>query len=296
MSDRTIDFMRAEVRAVRRLAPHLIRVIFGGAELDRFVATGHPDQRIHIALPAPGAEPLAPTVVDGRADYTRAGESPPLRNYTVRAWDERTHELTVDFADHGNGPAVEWARAATPGDALYLNADIGWYRPPADTAWQLLVADLAGLPALAHIVEELPATTRATVIVELPEQADLPVWRTAARLDVRVLAGTGNGLAPSALAGAVRAIDEPEEPAYVWAATEAAESRAIRKHAREAWGLDRERVDSIGYWRLDSERWLARYRAVEAEMEGVWDSALRSGLSEGEAEEIYDEALERAGL
>ena len=296
MTERGTDFLRAEVREVRRLAPRLIRVVFGGGELDRFVATEHPDQRIHLAPPAPGADPIVPTVVDGRADYTDADERPALRNYTVRAWDPRSHELTVDFADHGSGPAVEWARAARPGDALYLNADIGWYRPPADTAWQLLVSDLAGVPALARIVEELPAGARATVVVELPERADLPVWRTAAHLDVRVLTGTGNGLAPSALAEAVVGIECPGEAAYVWAATEAADSRAIRKHVREVWGLGRERVDSIGYWRLDSERWLARYLEVESQLEGVWEDALRSGLSEDEAEEIYDEALERAGL
>jgi len=295
MTDRATDFLRAEVQEVRRLSPHLLRVVFGGGELDRFVASGHPDQRIHLAPPAPGAQPPEPTVVDGRADYVEGAERPPLRNYTVRAWDPRTHELTVDFADHGSGPAVEWVRAAAPGDAVYLNADIGWYRPPADTAWQLLVADLAGLPALARIVEELPAGARATVIVEIPERADLPVWRTAAHLDVRALTGTGNGRTPSALADAVLGI-EPDEPAYVWAATEATDSRAIRKHTRDEWGLPRERVDSIGYWRVESERWMARYLEVEPQLEAVWDDAVRRGLSEDEAEEIYDEALERAGL
>jgi len=209
VTDRAIDFLRAEVREVSRLSPHMIRVVLGDGELERFAATEHPDQRIHIAPPAPGAEPLVPTVVDGRTDYTDADERPALRNYTVRGWDPRGHELTVDFADHGSGPAVEWVRAARAGDALYLNADIGWYEPPADTAWQLLVADLAGLPALARIVEELPAGSSATVIVELPEHADLPVWRTAAQLDVRVLTGTGNGLAPSGLAEAVQGSRRP---------------------------------------------------------------------------------------
>ena len=48
-------------------------------------------------------------------------------------------------------------RAGRPGDEVYVTQAMGWYAPPADTAWQLLAGDLTGLPAIGRILESLPA-------------------------------------------------------------------------------------------------------------------------------------------
>ena len=55
---------------------------------------------------------------------------------------------------HAGGVAGPWARTAQPGQVVYLTDARGWYAPPDDSAWQLLIADLTGLPALERIVEE----------------------------------------------------------------------------------------------------------------------------------------------
>ncbi|GIH20056.1 siderophore-interacting protein [Rugosimonospora africana] len=295
--DRREDYRRARVCSAEPVSPSLMRIRFGGDELRGFAATGHADQRVIIALPSPGEdEPTPPVTVDGSRGYPDGTRCPELRSYTVRDWDPRHGELVVDFALHAAGVATEWARRARAGAVVYVHADTGWYRPPADTAWRLLVADLAGLPALARIVETLPAGARAHVLAEVPESADVQRWRCAADLSVQWLVGSGNGVGPSALTGAVRALALPASPCYVWSAAEAGIARTIRKHARTSWHLAASRFDIIGYWRAEQEAWLARYRSVEARMEELWTAGIRDGKSEDDVIDMLDDALEQAGL
>jgi hypothetical protein len=47
---------------------------------------------------------------------------------------------------------------------------------------------------------------------------------------------------------------------------------------------------------VEKERWMTRYEEVGESLEKVYESAVASGLSEGDALEIYEEALEKAGL
>src|SRR4051794_41676026 len=99
-------------------------------------------------------------MTDGTQDYPDPDDQPPMRSYTVRAWDPAVPRMLVDVVVHEGGMASAWAQGARAGDVIYVTEAMGWYRPPADSTWQLLVADLAGLPALARTVEELPAGTQ----------------------------------------------------------------------------------------------------------------------------------------
>jgi NADPH-dependent ferric siderophore reductase len=296
-TERSEDFMRAEVRAVEQLTPNMLRVHFAGDQLQRFTATEHPDQRVWIAFPVPGhAQPPTPQLVEGCGRYPDAVRA-EVRNYTVRAWHPAACELVVDFALHAHGLASDWARASAPGTVVYLHADVGWYRPPADTRWWLLSADMAGLPALGHIVEHLPPNAYCHAIVEVSTAADLQQWDSpATEFSVQYLIGSGNETAANQLAAAVRAFPPPKGPGYVWSATEAGIARAIRKHVRGSWGMDASRFDITGYWRADQEAWLVRYRQVQTQIEAVWQTALAEGKSDDEAEELYEHALEQAGL
>ncbi|PQP53514.1 siderophore-interacting protein, partial [Mycolicibacterium austroafricanum] len=84
---------------------------------------------------------------------------------------------------HGDGVGTAWASRAAEGDKVVLAHANSWYRPPATTDWQLLVADMAGLPALAAILDD-PPPVPTTVFVEvvdddalayLPTQPDVTV-------------------------------------------------------------------------------------------------------------------------
>lgn len=215
------------------------------------------------------------------------------RNYSVRHSDG--DRIVIDVVLHARGIATTWAARTVPGDRVGLDHARSWYRPEPSTDWQLLVADLSGLPATARIIEELPVGVPVTLIAEVVDEQDLSYLPVHPDVTVIASVGTGNGHAASELARMVREYEMPAGRGYCWFAGEAAESRAVRKYLRSAgWTLDQ--LDVTGYWRFDSETWDARFALVSDEVVAVWERAVAAGKSERAADEEYDEALERAGL
>ena len=291
------DYFRAEVRQVGALTPNMIRIVFGGPDLRRFASSGDPDERLVVVLPRPGERAAAAPVrqPDGTLDYPAADE-PQMRSYTVRRVDAATGELVIDVVRHQGGVAAAWAVQARVGDAVHLSPAKGWYSPPDDVSWQLLLADMTALPALGRILEELPRGRRAVVLAEVTASADRQDIRSAGDVTTTWLPGSGNGHGPSRLLAALQSVELPDGPGYLWFAGEAAESRAVRKYVRRELGWPTERFTVLGYWRADKERWMARYSEVGESLEKVYENAVASGLSAGDALEVYEEALEKAGL
>ena len=292
------DYFRAEVREVVALTPSMIRVVFGGVDLRRFVSSGDPDERLVVLVPRDGEHVTdAPVRADdGTLDYPEDYDGPEMRSYTVRRFDATTGEMLIDFVRHDGGVAASWASRAEAGDVVYLSPAKGWYAPPAGVAWQVLMADLTALPALGRIVEELPAGQRAIVLAEVAEPQDRQRVGSRAEVAWTWLPGSGNGHGPSRLLAALRDVTLPDGPGYLWFAGEAGESRAVRKYLRHELGWPNDRCTVIGYWRVDQERWMARYEQVGESLEKVYADALATGLSEADALEAYENALEKTGL
>ncbi|TPG25550.1 siderophore-interacting protein [Mycolicibacterium hodleri] len=218
------------------------------------------------------------------------------RNYSVRRRGPGENQITCDFVVHGRGLASDWARRTTVGDRVGLDHARSWYLPGPATDWQLLVADLSGLPALARILEELPEDTDVSVIVEVPDAAHLDYLPARSDFPIVTTMDTGNGCASSRLGELVRSHPHPDGRGYCWFAGEAGSTREVRRHLRGDRGWDSDQYDVVGYWRFDSETWDRRYEAVSAEMFAVYERALAEGKGAKLAAEEYDEALERIGL
>jgi NADPH-dependent ferric siderophore reductase len=292
------SYYRAEVRSAVRLTPNMVRVVLGGEDLRRFRTTGVGDERLVVLFPFAGERetPAPARMSDGSQDYPEEATRPAMRSYTVRAFDAAAAELTVDLVAHAGGVAAEWGLDARPGDVVYVTEAAGWYSPPADAEWQLLVADMTALPALGRIVEELAEGACAHAIVEVIEPGDRQPLASVAELTSSWLVGSGNGHGPSRLLEALRGYELPSGPGYLWFAGESAESRAVRKYLRHELGWSTDRYEVLGYWRLDKESWEQRYARLGGELEQVYEQALAEGHSGHEALELYDDALERAGL
>jgi NADPH-dependent ferric siderophore reductase len=105
-------FFEAEVRAVRVLSPHFVRVTFTGAELDPVADNGF-DQRIKLVLPLDeGGFEYLPTHPDWYAAWRSLPDHRrnPVRTYTVRAVRPQLREVDLDMMLHGaTGPASRWA-------------------------------------------------------------------------------------------------------------------------------------------------------------------------------------------
>lgn len=298
--DRAPTFMShstAHVTATTDLGPRLRRLHFHVPDLAGLGLPGDPDEAVGIYFPAPG-ETTTPDMEcrDGIWGYHDPESAPEARNYSVRAVDHATGSMTVDFVIHSHGPATAWAQRAEPGHQVVMAHARGWYRVvPAH--WRLLAADLAGLPALARILHEDNGTTPTTVVVELPDAADLDYLDDVDHdADVVAVIGSGNGIGPSVLAASMRQLPVPAGAGYCWFAGEAAQSRAVRTWLRREHQWGREQYDIIGYWRSDGEEWSRRYATYGDELFAIYQRAIADGKGEKAAAEEFDEALEQRGL
>jgi NADPH-dependent ferric siderophore reductase len=162
-------------------------------------------------------------------------EAPSGRTYTVRDCDAVSRHITVDFLLHGDGIGTNWVQRTSPADKVTLAYPCSWYQPQPATVSQLLVADLAGFPAMARVIERLPPGADAVAVVEILDESDLD-YLPQCRFEVVTAAGTGNGIGKSVLSELVRERHLPTENGYCWFAGEASEARAIRKYLRHELG------------------------------------------------------------
>ncbi|MBC9954470.1 siderophore-interacting protein [Leucobacter sp. cx-42] len=243
----------ARVVSITQLSPHMRRIEFEAVGEWRWFLTGIGDERVDIAIPRPG-ETVAELATFNSPEYGHGweGEEPPWRHYTMRAVRDGGKRFDIDFVVHEGGVASDWASRAEAGHVIgvFTSSDepSSYYGPADDTEFQLLVADATGLPGLGRILEQLPSDAHARAIVEVATEADVLPLKTDATVEVTWLIGSGNGVAPSALAKTVAQFQQPSRAWYAWIACEAATSRAIRSDLRARLGLARNRHHAIGYW------------------------------------------------
>ncbi len=233
------------VQRVERLAPHMVRVVFGGDDLADF-GVEHADSYVKLVFPLPGVVHDGPFDVD-RIRKTRPREEwPAQRTYTVRS--VAGGEVSVDFVVHGDeGLAGPWAATASPGDQLWIMGPGGAYTPRADAPWHLLVGDASALPAISASLERVPAGAVAVAVVEVHSPAEeLPLTCPG---DLRLHWVHRTAPDPEALLGFLRGLDLPEGAPHAFVHGEADTVRAVRRWARTDLGVPRELLSASGYWR-----------------------------------------------
>ncbi len=249
----TVRTFLTSVVAVRDVHPHLRQITFGGGDLTTFVPLG-PDTFLYVLLPPVGRTELT---IDAGFTWEAWAEMPePERPvgayYTLRAWRPDACELDMLFVLHEPaGPASAWAARAQPGDPVALWGPREAFEPPADASRFLLVADETGLPALAAILDWLPATASAVVVAECDradEHQPLPV---RPNVEVHWLHRDGRpaGTVPELVLDAVAALDLDPEGSYAWGGGESRAMTGVRKLLRRSRGWPRERVSLVAYWR-----------------------------------------------
>jgi len=280
---------------IERLSPRMTRIWLHLTDPERITMPDCGDDAVGLYFPADNSEVPPPMELrDGVWGYHDPGAAPPGRNYTVRRYDAENATAVIDFVVHGNGVATTWLRNAVRGNMIAVSHARSWYRP-GTAPWQVLAADLTGLPALARIIEDLPDAVSATAVAEVSGKEDLDYLPVRENVSVVSCIG-GNGEAPSGLADLIAAQPFPQGDGYLWFAGEAAQSRSVRKWLRAEHGWTSQRFDIVGYWRQGSEEWDRRFAEVGPQMLAIYREALAAGKSQKVALEEYDEALERVGL
>jgi NADPH-dependent ferric siderophore reductase len=244
---RTRRVLQTRVEAVRRLTPHLIRVVVGGEDLDGFVVGEFTDHYVKLQIPPPGAPYTAPFDAEGLRARLPREQWPRTRTFTVRHWDGERNLLTLDFVDHGDsGVAGPWAAAARPGDRLQLMGPGGAYTPDPAADWHLMVGDESVLPAIAASLVRVPAGVPVHVVVEVGGPEDEIALETPGDLRLTWLHRNGAG---DRLLDAVRALAFPDGSVHAFVHGEASAVRAVRRHLVVERGVPREALSVSGYWK-----------------------------------------------
>ncbi len=240
-----------EVRSTERITPRVVRLVLGGDELADFVSNGS-DQRIKLCLPQPGKPmPLGRTREEVFA--LPRDEQPLQRTYTVRSFDAERRELAIDFVVHDHdGPGSKWASEAEPGDQIVTVGPSPAYQPNPDADPLVLIGDETALPAIAAILEELPAGARAQVFAEVADESEEQRIESAAEVTWRWLHRDGTPAGEGTLLlDAVRDTDLGADP-YVWIGAEAEAVHQLREHCQRELDLDRRHLYALAYWRQNT--------------------------------------------
>lgn len=168
-----------------------------------------------------------------------------VRTYTVRHFDRERGEVDIDIALHdGDGPTARWATTVAPGAPLELSGLArSTFTPGADGGTYLFAGDESALPAIATCLEALPASARATAIVEVADSAEQVPLPSAAACELTWLHRDSGSDLTAMLAGL-----DPARFNTTWIACEAGVMRGIRRMLLDA-GVAREALATRGYWK-----------------------------------------------
>lgn len=223
------------VRAVHALTPRMMRITVVGDSLRELDAAGAPE--IALAL------------------LDEAGR-PVRRRYTARALRPETLELDIDVVLHGHGPGSTWGLAARPGDALTFTGPRGRI-VLAPVAWHLLIADEAGLPAVAALLEQAPANARLSAVLEVHDAAERMILAGPAATKVHWAARDGRPAGrPDTILAALAQTELPADAGAtgeVWILAESRAGIAIRDALTDR-GVPRAAIHVKGYWNTGRER------------------------------------------
>lgn len=238
------------VRAVRDLTPKMRRVRFSGLGLDGFEV---PDQlHCRLLFPQTGSgSPQWPKLGDnGRIVWPEAGML-ATRIYTVRRIDAAAGLLEIDFFLHdSDGPGMSWLAAAKEGDVVGILGPAA--HGPRPASWYLLAGDETGLPGIARILEDLPATAEGVALIEIDNSGEEQALSCPAGIEIRWL--HRNGAPPGTsrlLTEAAReiAFPVPAEELFIWLGAEFACFRELRLHWRRELGIPAARMVTYSHWR-----------------------------------------------
>ena len=291
---------RAKVLGRRQLSANLVTITLGG--LEGYCSTGVPDEYIRVVLAPEGAELALPEITDDwTITYPDGAAEPAMRVYTISDFRvvDGAAQIDLDVALHDVGIGSQWARTCRPGDEVGVLEPHGLYAAPAGVAWQLLVSDITGLPALARILRGLEPGQRVEAEVVLTDPADEIALPSPADVSVRWTIVERETDICDALTRAVTSRELPVdgEPRYVWLAGEARSSRAVRRHLRRELAWPQSDFYTCGYWQIDAAKWDARYKEVADEVTRAAAAvAERLGDDQGAYLDALDDIYDRAGL
>lgn len=246
-----LKFRVATVKSAERITPKMVRILVESPDLVGFSSLAY-DDHVKLFFAAPG-ETISAPVPGPNGLIFPDGKRPEGRDYTPRAFDAATGELTLDFVLHGDGPASSWAENAKPGDTLGVGGPRGSFVVRGDYDWYLLAGDETALPAIGRRLEELPKSATAIAVIEIADNAERQTIDGPSNTTIHWAPRNGAPLGnPNLILDIVKSLTPPEGDGYVFAAGESAMSKAVRAHFVDGLGHDPDWIKAAGYWQSGS--------------------------------------------
>lgn len=225
-----------DVARVESIAPQMVRIVLTGKALEGFTSLGF-DDHVKLFFAADGAAASAP---DAPVE---------ARDFTPRHYDAERGELWIDFFLHEAGPATSWASRARPGDTLEIGGPKGSaILSPEGIDLHLFVGDETGIPAIARRLEELPATARVLVVVEVDDAGGWPQFASAAQVEAIWVERGPSAEPAAALLARLRSVQLPDQRCFVWVALESKAARTLRRYFTTERGVAKEWIKASAYW------------------------------------------------
>ena len=250
---------RLRVVRVEDITPRLRRIVLTGEDLRGFPFQEFaPSDKVKLIFPDPSTGVLPLPVPSEKGLRWPGGRKPETRSYTVRGFDpDGSHgqgELLIEFVLHDHGIAGSWAIRAEPGDELGVLGPKG-ARPFPKAAHYVALGDETALPAISRLIEEAPADTRVSAVIEVADSAEEQqlASRTGADVQIRWMHRDSTPLPDGCLSLLEPTVDEldlgdPEE-LFVFAAGESLAMKALRGRIAEHVRLNKHQLDIHGYWK-----------------------------------------------
>jgi NADPH-dependent ferric siderophore reductase len=217
------------VSAVDRLTPGMLRITFHSNDLAGFQSPS-PDDHIKIIFPTDGGETV-------------------MRDFTPRAFDVERGTLTIDFAVHSGGPAIDWAMSACIGSQLTIGGPKGSLVVPDDFDWYLLIGDESALPSIGRRVEALRPGVPVSTMVVISDPTDIQHFRTGADWKANwIIRGETDEGEMHQMQSVLRSSTDPDGEGFVWIAGETDFARSMYRFVTAERGHPREWVKASGYW------------------------------------------------
>lgn len=237
-----------EVLRTEPLGPSLIRLTLGGPGLAGFHS--HCEEE-HVRLVFPGEDGVLRLPVRDGDMLNWPRPRPVSREYTVRRHDPDAGELDIDLVLHSGGLASDWVRTVRPGETIPVAGPPGGLAIPSGYDRYLLAGDLTALPAIARILERLPADARGWAFVEVADASDQLPLTAPEGVELHWVHRDGVPAGVSdALERAVTAVRPADgERVFAWVAGETSAIKPLRRWLRDELGLGAQDRDVTGYWK-----------------------------------------------
>lgn len=228
-----------QVVRIEDITPHMRRIVLTGEDLIDF-PTNQESAHFKAIFPKPGQIKPKLGLYPGFKKW--------MRSYTIRAFDEYSKELSVDFAvnDH-KGLATNWASNAKEGDYLGVAGPGDTKHTNYNAHWHLFVADLTALPATAATLEKLPRNAIGAAFIQIPTEDDKQWIKAPEKIQLNWV--INNQLNKNALLEQVENFDWIDGEPAIFIAAESSQMQAIKKFIKTKPGYTKQQTYASGYWK-----------------------------------------------